>query len=45
MYRKPASTFKFESLFLEKTAAKMAEVEQKKKQTFWKFTYGGVDLD
>ncbi|XP_061457815.1 small ribosomal subunit protein uS19 [Rhineura floridana] len=32
-------------LFPEKTAAKMAEVEQKKKRTFRKFTYRGVDLD
>ncbi|XP_032992799.1 40S ribosomal protein S15 [Lacerta agilis] len=32
-------------LFLEETAAKMAEVEQKKKRTFRKFTYRGVDLD
>ncbi|KAK9409072.1 40S ribosomal protein S15 [Crotalus adamanteus] len=32
-------------LFSEKTAAKMAEVEQKKKRTFRKFTYRGVDLD
>uniref|UniRef100_A0A670J116 40S ribosomal protein S15 n=1 Tax=Podarcis muralis TaxID=64176 RepID=A0A670J116_PODMU len=28
-----------------RTAAKMAEVEQKKKHTFRKFTYRGVDLD
>ncbi|XP_060641009.2 small ribosomal subunit protein uS19 [Anolis sagrei] len=32
-------------LFPEKTEAKMAEVEQKKKRTFRKFTYRGVDLD
>ncbi|XP_026540940.1 40S ribosomal protein S15, partial [Notechis scutatus] len=32
-------------LFSKKTAAKMAEVEQKKKRTFRKFTYRGVDLD
>uniref|UniRef100_A0A8C5RK36 40S ribosomal protein S15 n=1 Tax=Laticauda laticaudata TaxID=8630 RepID=A0A8C5RK36_LATLA len=32
-------------LFSRKTAAKMAEVEQKKKRTFRKFTYRGVDLD
>ncbi|CAM4517924.1 unnamed protein product, partial [Caretta caretta] len=32
-------------VYSEGDAAKMAEVEQKKKQTFRKFTYRGVDLD
>ncbi|KAK7804088.1 hypothetical protein U0070_022399 [Myodes glareolus] len=31
--------------FLFRVAVKMAEVEQKKKRTFRKFTYRGVDLD
>ena len=31
--------------FLFRVTAKMAEVEQKKKRTFCKFTYRGVDLD
>ena len=31
--------------FLFRVTAKMAEVEQKKKRTFRKFTYRGVDLD
>ena len=31
--------------FLFRVTAKMAEVEQKKKRTFPKFTYRGIDLD